>query len=381
MASTKRDYYEVLGLSREASQPEIKKAYRRLARDHHPDANPDDTGAEERFKELTEAYEVLSSPQARRAYDTYGHQVPRSGTGATGTGGDPFGGFQDIFEAFFGDQFGESPFGSFFGSGTRAPARGNDAEVEVQVTLREAAFEVEREVKVQIVKGCSVCDGVGGTKTSQCGTCGGAGAVRTVRQSLLGQMVSTQGCPTCGGRGRIIEVVCDNCRGSGRVSEVETRRIRIPAGIEDGMGIKVSGAGHVGERGAPAGDLYVRVKVEEDPELLRDGDDLIHRMRINVVEAALGTEAEVPTLEGTTAVRVDPGTQPGTTLTLRGEGMPRLRRRGRGDLKVVVDVMVPTRLNAEQRELLQRFEATSGEETYGNGGGESFFDRLRSVFR
>jgi molecular chaperone DnaJ len=382
LASTKRDYYEVLGLSREAGDAEIKKAYRRLARDHHPDANPGDSGAEERFKELTEAYEVLSNPQARRAYDTYGHQVPRSGAGTAGTGGDPFGGgFQDIFEAFFGDQFGESPFGSFFGSGTRAPARGNDAEVEVQVTLREAAFEMEREVKVQVVKGCSVCDGVGGTKTSQCGTCGGAGAVRTVRQSLLGQMVSTQGCPTCGGRGRIIEVACDNCRGSGRVSEVETRRIRIPAGIEEGMGIKVSGAGHAGERGAPSGDLYVRVKVEEDPELMRDGHDLIHRMRVNFVEAALGTEAEVPTIEGTTAVRVDPGTQPGTTLTLRGEGMPRLRRRGRGDLKVVVDVMVPTRLNAEQRELLQRFEATSGEETYGNGGGESFFDRLRSVFR
>jgi molecular chaperone DnaJ len=381
LASTKRDYYEVLGLSRDAPEAEIKKAYRRLARDHHPDANPGDTGAEERFKELTEAYEVLSNPQARRAYDTYGHQVPRSGAGTAGTGGDPFGGFQDIFDAFFGDQFGESPFGSFFGSGTRAPARGNDIEVEVQVALREAAFEIEREVKVQVVKGCSVCDGVGGTKTSQCGTCGGAGAVRTVRQSMLGQMVSTQGCPTCGGRGRIIEVVCDNCRGSGRVSEVETRRIRIPAGIEDGMGIKVSGAGHAGERGAPSGDLYVRVKVEEDPELMRDGDDLIHRMRVNFVEAALGTETEVPTLEGTTVVRVDPGTQPGTTLTLRGEGMPRLRRRGRGDLKVVVDVMVPTRLNAEQRELLQRFEATSGEETYGNGGGESFFDRLRSVFR
>jgi molecular chaperone DnaJ len=380
--ATKRDYYEVLGLPREASEAEIKKAYRRLARDHHPDANPDDSGAEERFKELTEAYEVLSNPEARRAYDTYGHQVPRSGAGTAGTGGDPFGGsFQDIFEAFFGDQFGESPFGSFFGSGTRAPARGNDAEVEVQVTMREAAFEMEREVKVQVVKGCSVCDGVGGTKTSQCGTCGGAGAVRTVRQSLLGQMVSTQGCPTGGGRGRIIEVACDNCRGSGRVSEVETRRIRIPAGIEDGMGIKVSGAGHAGERGAPSGDLYVRVKVEEDPDLMRDGNDLIHRMRVNFVEAALGTEAEVPTLEGTTAVRVEPGTQPGTTLTLRGEGMPRLRRRGRGDLKVVVDVMVPTRLNAEQRELLQRFEATSGEETYGNGGGESFFDRLRSVFR
>ncbi len=218
-------------------------------------------------------------------------------------------------------------------------------------------------------------------KTRQCGTCGGAGAVRMVRDSFLGQMVSTQACPTCGGRGRIIEVVCENCRGGGRVSEVQTRSIRIPVGIEDGMSIRVPGAGHAGARGASSGDLYVRVKVEEDLELMRDGDDLIHRMRINFVEAALGTQAEVPTLEGTSAVRVEPGTQPGTTVVLRGEGMPRLRRRGRGDLKVVVDVMVPTRITGEQRELLERFEAASGEETYKNGGGESFFDRLRSVFR
>jgi molecular chaperone DnaJ len=380
--ASKRDYYEVLGLSREASETEIKKAYRRLARDHHPDANPNDSGAEERFKELTEAYEVLSNPQARRAYDTYGHQVPRTGAG-TGAGGDPFGGFQDIFEAFFGDRFGgDSPFGSFFGgTGTRAPARGNDAEVEVELSLREAAFGAEREVNVQIIKECSVCDGAGGTKTRQCGTCGGAGAVRTVRESLLGQMVTTQACPTCGGRGRIIEVFCDNCRGSGRVSEVERRQIQVPAGIEDGMSIRVPGAGHAGERGAPPGDLYIKVRVEEDSELMRDGDDLIHRMRINFVEAALGTETKVPTLEGTTVIRVEPGTQPGTTLILRSEGMPRLRRRGRGDLKVVVDVMVPTRLTGEQRELLERFEAASGEETYRNGGGDSFFDRLRSVFR
>ena len=384
MASTKRDYYEVLGLSREASETDIKKAYRRLAREHHPDANPEDPSAEERFKELTEAYEVLSDPRARQAYDTYGHQVPRAGagTGPAGPGGDPFGGFQDIFEAFFGDRMGDSPFGSFFGGASgRAPARGGDAEVDVEITLREAAFETEREVRVQIVKECSVCDGIGGTQTRGCGTCGGAGAVRTVRNSLLGQMVSTQVCPTCGGRGRIIEVVCDNCRGSGRVAEVQTRSIRIPAGIESGMSIRVPGAGHAGERGAPAGDLYVKVSVGEDPELMRDEDDLIHRMRVNFVEAALGTEAEVPTLEGKTTMRVEPGTQPGTTLTLRGEGMPRLRRRGRGDLKVVVDVMVPTRITGEQRELLERFEAASGEETYRNGGGESFFDRLRSVFR
>ena len=374
----KRDYYQVLGVSREAPEAEIKKAYRRLARQHHPDANPEDPAAEERFKELTEAYEVLSNPESRRAYDTYGHQVPRSGTGA-GTAGDPFGGFQDIFEAFFGDRFGDRSFGSFFG-GSRTPSRGADAEVEVDLNLREAAFGAEREVNVQIVKECAVCDGVGGTESKVCATCGGAGAVRTVRESLLGQMVSTQACPTCGGSGRTVEVECENCRGSGRVSEVVTRTVRVPAGVEDGMRLRITGAGHTGERGAPPGDLYVRVKVKEDAELMRDGDDLIHRARVSIIEAALGTEIEVPTLDGSREVRVESGTQPGTTLSLGGEWMPRLRRRGRGDLKVVVDVMVPTQLSAEQRELLRRFEEISGEETY-NGDGASFFDRLRSVFR
>ena len=374
----KRDYYEVLGVSREASEAEIKKSYRRLARSHHPDANPGDPDAEERFKELTEAHEVLSNPEARRAYDTYGHQVPR-GAGAGGyPGGDPFGGFQDIFDAFFGDRFGG---GSFFGASTRqSPSRGSDAEVEVEVSLREAAFGVDREINVQVVGNCGVCDGVGGTESHVCGTCGGAGAVRTVRESILGQMVTTQACSSCGGRGRIIDVYCDNCRGSGKVSEVQTRRLRVPEGIESGMRLRVSGGGHAGDPGAPAGDLYVRVKVKEDPELMRDGEDLIHRMKVSFIGAALGTEVEVPTLDGPTPVRVEPGTQPGTTLTLAGEGMPRIRRRGRGDLKVVVDVMVPTRLTNEQRELLERFEAVSGEETY-NGGGGSFFDRLRGVFR
>ena len=378
--ATKRDYYEILGVSREASDAEIKKSYRRLARSHHPDANPGDHEAEERFKELTEAYEVLSNPEARRAYDTYGHQVPRGAAAAGGYpgGGDPFGGFQDIFEAFFGDRgFG----GSFFGTTTaRGPSRGADTEVEVEVSLREAAFGVDRQVKAQTVKNCRVCDGVGGAESHTCPTCGGAGAVRTVRESFLGQMVSTQTCSTCGGRGRVIDVACENCRGSGRVSEVEERRLRIPAGIEDGMRLRVPGAGHAGEPGGPSGDLYVTVRVQEDPELMRDGEDLVHRMRVSFVEAALGAEAEVPTLEGIAQVRVEPGTQPGTTLRLRGEGMPRIRGRGRGDLKVVVDVMVPTRISGEQRELLERFEAISGEETY-NGSGSSFFDRLRGVFR
>jgi molecular chaperone DnaJ len=377
--ATKRDYYEILGVSREASDAEIKKSYRRLARSHHPDANPGDHEAEERFKELTEAYEVLSNPEARRAYDTYGHQVPRgAAAGGYPGGGDPFGGVQDIFEAFFGDRsFG----GSFFGASTaQRPSRGSDAEVEVEVSLREAAFGADREVNVQVVRNCGVCDGVGGTESHVCPTCNGAGSVTTVRESILGQMMSTQACSTCGGRGRVIDVVCDNCRGSGRISEVETRRLRVPEGIESGMRLRVSGGGHAGEPGAPPGDLYVRINVQEDPELMRDGEDLIHRMRVSFVDAALGSEVDVPTLDGPKQVRVEPGTQPGTTLTLRGEGMPRLRRRGRGDLKVVVDVMVPTRLTAEQRDLLERFEATSGEET-NNGGGGSFFDRLRGVFR
>ena len=379
--ATKRDYYEVLGVSREASEAEIKKAYRRAARSHHPDANPGDHEAEDRFKELTEAYEVLSNPEARRAYDTYGHQVPR-GAGAGGyPGGDPFGGFQDIFEAFFGDRFGGPFGGSFFGtSPTQAPSRGSDTEVEVEISLREAAFGIDREVNVQVVRNCGVCEGVGGTESHVCPTCGGAGSVRTVRESILGQMVTSQTCSSCGGRGRIIDVYCDNCRGSGRISEVQTRRLRIPEGIETGMRLRISGAGHAGDPGAPAGDLYVRVKVKEDPELMRDGEDLIHRMKVSFVGAALGTEVDVPTLDGPAPVRIESGTQPGATLTLRGEGMPRIRRRGRGDLKVVVDVMVPTRLTAEQRELLERFEAVSGEETY-NGSGGSFFDRLRGVFR
>jgi molecular chaperone DnaJ len=373
----KRDYYEVLGVSRNASEQDIKKAYRRQARDHHPDANPEDSGAEERFKELTEAYEVLSNPESRQAYDTYGHEVPRGGGQP---GGDPFGGFGDIFETFFGDRFGGG--GSFFGGGGRSagPRRGADAETEVELTLQEAAFGATREVNVQLVSNCPVCEGTGGEKTHVCGTCEGAGAVRTMRQSMLGQVISEEVCSACGGRGRMIEVGCENCRQSGRVSEVVTKEINIPEGVETGMKVRVSRAGHAGEPGAPPGDLYIHVAVKEDPELMRDGEDLIHRMRVSFVDAALGTEVEVPTLDGATEVRVEPGSQPGSTITLRGEGMPRLRRRGRGDLKVLVDVMVPTRLNAEQRNLLKRFEEASGEETY-NGTGASFFDRLRGVFR
>lgn len=370
---TKRDYYEILGVSRGASDQDIKKAYRRLARDHHPDANPEDSDAEERFKELTEAYEVLSNPESRQAYDTYGHEVPRGGGQP---GGDPFGGFGDIFETFFGDRG-----GPFFGNGRGAgPRRGADAEVEVELSLQEAAFGATREVSVQLVRNCPTCEGTGGRKTHVCGVCEGAGSVRNMRQSMLGQVITEEICSSCSGRGRVIEVGCDDCRQSGRISEVSSREIQIPEGIDSGMRLRVSGGGHAGEPGAGAGDLYVSISVREDSELMRDGEDLIHRMRISFVDAALGAEIEVPTLEGSTEVRVEPGSQPGSTITLRGEGMPRLRRRGRGNLKVLVDVMVPTRLTSEQRDLLKSFEEASGEETY-NGTGASFFDRLRGVFR
>lgn len=381
MANTKRDYYEILGVSREATEQEVKKAYRRLARDHHPDANPDDSNAEERFKELTEAYEVLSNAEARRAYDTYGHQVPRGSAGGQ-PGGDPFGGVQDIFEAFFGDRFGgSSVFGEGFGGGaSRGPARGRNAEADIEVELAEAAFGVEREVNAQIVKNCAVCSGLGGKETHLCGMCGGAGIVRTVRDTLLGQMVSQQACPDCRGAGRVVDVPCDECRGSGKVSKIVSRRVAVPAGIEDGMRLRVSGGGHDGESGSPPGDLYINIKVKEHPELMRDGEDLIHRMKVNFIQAALGAEVEVPTLEGHSSVSVEPGTQPGAAIRLRGDGMPRIRGRGRGDIKVVVDVMMPTRLSPEQRELLEKFEQISGEETY-NGGGASFFERLRGVFR
>ncbi len=376
---TKRDYYEVLGLSRDASDQDVKKAYRRLAREHHPDANPGDKSAEERFKELTEAYEVLSNAESRRAYDTYGHQVPSgAGGGGYSGGADPFGGFQDIFETFFGDRFGADPFSS--GGRGRAASCGADAEADIEIDLREAAFGVERDIKVQTVKNCRVCDGVGGTESHTCPTCGGTGVTQSVRESILGQMISRQPCSSCRGNGRVVDVACENCRGSGRISDVVTKTLQVPSGVEDGMRLRVSGSGHEGESGAPPGDLYVNIKVKEDPDLMRDGDDLIHRVRVSFVDAALGTEAKVPTLDGDREVQVEAGTQPGATLRRSGEGMPRLRRRGRGDLKVVVDVMIPTRLNGEQRDLLEKFDAASGDETY-NGSGSSFFERLRSVFK
>lgn len=376
MSQTKRDYYEVLGVSRGASAQEIKKSYRKLARTHHPDANPEDPGAEDRFKELTEAYEVLSNDQARQAYDTYGHNIPRGGGAG---GGDPFGqgGVQDIFEMFFGNGgFGDSMFG---GGGGRRVSRGRDAEVAVDLDLSEAAFGVEREIKVQVVGNCGKCGGSGGEKTHRCSTCDGVGAVRTVRNTMLGQMVSQGACPDCRGTGEVIDVACSECRGSGKVSRIVERTVKIPEGIEDGMRLRVSGAGHDGDSGAPPGDLYLNIRIAEHAELVRDGDDLIYRTRVNFVKAALGCEVEVPTLDGAEELRIEAGTQPGTTLKLGGKGMPRLQRRGRGDLKIVVDVMVPTKLTHEQRDLLEKFEAATGDDTYSEHS--SFFDRLRGVFR
>ncbi|HEV2726988.1 MAG TPA: molecular chaperone DnaJ [Solirubrobacterales bacterium] len=364
-----RDYYEVLGVSRDASETEVKKAFRRLARELHPDVNrePD---AEERFKEAAEAYEVLSDAERRRTYDAYGHEGLRSGGFDPGAG---FGSIDDIFQAFFGGR----------GFGGRGPAPGGDVGVAVEVELAEVATGVRREITYDVVAACEHCHGNGaepGTPITTCERCGGAGELRQVTRTPFGQMVRSAPCDACGGAGKIPETPCGTCGGSGRTRQSRTSAIEVPAGIEDGQRMRITGAGHAGEAGAPPGDLYVEVRVAEDERFERDGSDLISMVSIPATEAMLGTKVSVPTLEGEEEIEVEPGTQPGAEKVLRGAGLPRLNSSRRGAQRVILNVFVPTNLSEEQRELAERLDESLEDENLASQHGEGLFSRLRRAF-
>ena len=356
MASTgRRDPYEVLGVQRDADESQIKKAFRRLARELHPDVNRHDPDAEEKFKEAAEAYEILSDPERRSVYDRYGHEGLRSG--GMGPNFEGFGSISDLFDAFFGGAFG----GGFGGGARTGPMQGGDIGVEAAVTLEQAASGTSVELTFEAVDVCERCHGNGaepGTPIKTCPRCGGAGVLQAVTRSPFGQVVRQVACDVCGGDGRVAQTPCRQCDGRGREVRRRTLSVDIPAGITDGQRIRLSGRGHAGDHGGPPGDLYVLVTVELDERWVRDGDDLVTVLDVPAPLAALGAKLEVPTLDGRVEVEVPAGTQPGEVLTLCGRGMPVLRSRSHpprhGDLRVMVNVVVPRHLDREQKELLRR---------------------------
>jgi molecular chaperone DnaJ len=371
-ASTPRDPYEVLGIAKDASEQDVKKSFRRLARELHPDVNAHDPQAEEKFKEAAEAYEILSDPERRATYDRYGHDGLRSGGYAPNF--DAFGSIGDLFNAFFG---GASPFGGQAGS-----AQGEDVAVALQIDLREAAEGKSAEVAYEVVERCAHCRGNGaepGTPIETCARCGGAGQLQAVTRTPFGQMMRTIVCDTCHGDGRTAKQPCGECHGRGRKAAKRTLTVEVPAGIADGQRIRVGGKGHTGDAGAPPGDLYVLVRVRPHERFVREGDDLITALDVAAPLAAVGATLDVPTLDGSATVKIAPGTQPGEVLSMRGLGMPSLRSGRRGELKVVVNVVVPRRLSAEQRELFERLQETLTEENLRSD--ESVFGKLRRALR
>jgi molecular chaperone DnaJ len=368
-----RDYYDLLGVSRDASEAEVKRAFRGLARELHPDVNDHDPEAEEKFKAAAEAYEVLSDPERRRTYDAYGHEGLRSG------GFDPrsasFGSIDDILQAFFGAE----AFG--FGGGGRAA--GDDVLVSTEIDFEEVASGVRREISFDAVGACEHCHGNGaepGTPISTCERCGGAGQLRQVSRTPFGQMVRGVACDACGGVGKIPETPCAECDGSGRTHGPKAHAVDIPPGIESGQRLRVTGAGHAGDAGAPAGDLYVEVEVAADERFQRDGTDLISVVSVPATEAMLGTAITVPTLEGEREIELAAGTQPGHEEILRGAGLPRLGGRRRGNQRVILNVIVPSNLSDEQRQMTERLDESLEEENLGSRQGEGLFSRVRRAF-
>jgi molecular chaperone DnaJ len=378
--SATRDYYEILGVSRDADDAAIKKAFRRLARELHPDVNRDDPEAEAKFKQAAEAYEVLSDPERRATYDRYGHEGLRSGGYAPNFEG--FGSVADIFEAFFGG--GGGGFGSIFGGGggrAGGMVQGGDVAVTAEIDLGDAARGTKVKVSYEAVQTCEHCRGNGaepGTPIERCPRCEGSGQLRSVVRTPLGQVVRATVCDRCGGDGRVAQTPCSVCGGRGRRVERPTVSVDVPAGISDGQRIRIGGRGHAGERGGPPGDLYVLVHVREDPRFMRDGDDLVTAVDVAAPLAALGTTVEVPTLDGPVELEVPSGTQPHSVLHVRGAGMPALRGRRRGDLRVVVNVVIPRHLSREQRGLLEELADTMTDHNLRTD--EGVFGKLRRAF-
>ncbi len=375
-----RDYYDILEISREADETEIKKAFRRLARELHPDVNSHDPEAESKFKEAAEAYEVLSDSTRRATYDRYGHEGVRSGGYAPNFEG--FGSVADIFDAFFGGGGGGGGFGGLFGGGrTGGPAQGGDVAANVQIDLAQAAAGATVEVSYEVVSTCEHCRGNGaepGTPIETCERCGGSGQLRAVSRTPFGQVVRAAPCDVCQGDGRVPKEPCKVCRGRGRKVERATVSVDVPAGIADGQRMRITGRGHAGERGGPTGDLYVLISVREDPRFLRDGDDLVTAVDVAAPLAALGTTVQVPTVEGTVELDIPAGTQPHETLVIRGRGMPTLRGRRTGDLRVVVNVVIPRHLKREQREMLQKLADSMTAENLRTDDG--VFGKLKRAF-
>ncbi|MEP7106309.1 MAG: molecular chaperone DnaJ, partial [Chloroflexota bacterium] len=342
----KRDYYEVLGLQRGASPDELKSAFRKLAMQYHPDRNPDNPDASQRFKECSEAYQVLSDPAKRRSYDMFGH----SGVDTTGFSGfEGFGGFGEIFETFFGGGGGRGRRGR--------TTRGDDLRYDLTIAFEEAFTGIEKEIEVPRAVTCERCTGSGaepGSGVESCPGCGGSGQVRRAAQSIFGQVVNIVACPSCGGEGRLLRSPCTDCRGQGRVERRKRLRVRIPAGVDTGSQIRLSGEGEAGFRGGPPGDLYIVLRVKAHPQLQRQDQNIVYDLRINLVQAALGDRIEVPTLDGAVEVSIPPGTQYGQTFRLAGKGMPDVRTSRRGDQYVRVQVVVPKDLTSDQKSLLRK---------------------------
>jgi molecular chaperone DnaJ len=372
MSSTTRDPYEVLGVGRDADETEVKKAFRRLARELHPDVNAHDPQAEEKFKEAAEAYEILSDPERRATYDRYGHEGLRSG--GMGPSFDGFGSISDLFDQFFGQAFGGRTAGG--------PMAGADVAVQVSVDLADAARGTREELSFEAVDVCEHCHGNGaepGTPIETCERCGGAGMLQAVTRSPFGQIVRSVACDVCGGEGKVAKEPCTQCEGRGREVRRRTLRVDIPAGISDGQRIRLGGRGHAGEAGGPPGDLYVLVAVREHERFLRDGDDLVTVVDVPAPLAALGTTTVVEGLDGAEiSLEIPAGTQPGETLTVRGAGMPVLQRHGRsGDLRAVVNVQIPRKLDREQRALLEQLADAVRPEQFGEA--ETLVGKLRRL--